>query len=178
MKKTLVVLCLFASALMATSCTGGGKRDGSAATEAGSMTFEQATAKAAAENKFVIIDFYTDWCGWCKKLDNTTYADPAVAQALAQDFILVKINPEKNGSFQYLGKSYSGSDLMNLFGVRGFPGSVFLSADGTPVQFTYTDNGQQNQVQNAPGYYPPDKYLKLLAAVKGGPRTAISLDDL
>src|SRR4051812_21578649 len=50
--------------------------------------------KAIKENKIVLVDAYTDWCGWCKKMDRDTYANPEVIKKLNQHFIAIKFNPE------------------------------------------------------------------------------------
>jgi thiol:disulfide interchange protein len=42
------------------------------------MTIQDATAKAQAHPKKFFIDVYTSWCGWCKKMDATTFEDPAI----------------------------------------------------------------------------------------------------
>ena len=39
------------------------------------ISFEQAMALAKQDGKPVLVDVYTDWCGWCKRLDATTYQD-------------------------------------------------------------------------------------------------------
>ena len=38
--------------------------------------WDKAMAAARAQKKPVVVDFYTDWCGWCKKLDKETYGAP------------------------------------------------------------------------------------------------------
>ena len=50
--------------------------------------------KAKAENKILLVDAYTDWCGWCKVMDRETYTNAEVIAALNQDFVCVKFNPE------------------------------------------------------------------------------------
>lgn len=76
--------------------------------------------EAKAKNKPVMVDFYTDWCGWCKKLDRDTYTDPEVAN-LAKKFVCVKVNGDKY------------SDLVSKYGVSGYPTILFLDAEGKKV---------------------------------------------
>ncbi|NLA50280.1 MAG: DUF255 domain-containing protein, partial [Bacteroidales bacterium] len=42
----------------------------------------------------IFIDTYTDWCGWCKKMDNETFTDPVIADLLNSKFYPVKFNAE------------------------------------------------------------------------------------
>jgi len=76
-----------------------------------------ALREAKSKNKPVMADFYTDWCGWCKKLDRDTYADPEVAN-LAKRFICVKVNGDKY------------PDLVSKYGVSGYPTIIFLDPAG------------------------------------------------
>lgn len=76
-----------------------------------------ALEKAKAEGKPVMADFYTDWCGWCKKLDKDVYEDAGVNQ-LAEKFICVKVNCEVDkGAF-------------SKYGLRGYPTIIFFDAAG------------------------------------------------
>jgi tetratricopeptide (TPR) repeat protein len=67
-----------------------------------------------------MVDFYTDGCGWCKKLDRDTYADPEVAN-LAKKFICVKVNGDKY------------QDLVSKYAVTGYPTILFLDVEGRPL---------------------------------------------
>ena len=86
--------------------------------------YDSALAKAKKDKKVVLVDIYTDWCGWCKKLDRDTYSDKDVQAKVAKDFIAVKVNPEK---------SAAGSALARQFGVRGYPFIAFVDADGKKI---------------------------------------------
>ena len=44
------------------------------------MTMEEAMREHSKIQKPILVDFYTDWCGWCKRMIQTTYSDPSIAQ--------------------------------------------------------------------------------------------------
>jgi thiol:disulfide interchange protein len=83
---------------------------------------------AGRNNKLVLIDFYTDWCGWCKKLDRDTYTDPNVISFLNDDFVCVKLDAEDGGQGQAAAKKYA---------VRGFPAIIVLEPSGKLVGAFY-----------------------------------------
>jgi FKBP-type peptidyl-prolyl cis-trans isomerase 2 len=81
----------------------------------------KALEKAKAEAKPLIIEFYVEWCGWCKMLDEKTFPDLKVLEK-KDEFIWVKINAEKQ------------SDLAMEYNVKGFPLLVFLKSDGNEIK--------------------------------------------
>lgn len=83
MKKLLIFLLLFPTLLNAQ--TG----------EIRWMSFTDAMEASKKEKKKILIDFYTDWCGWCKKMDASTMKDPIVAKFINDHFYAVKFNAEK-----------------------------------------------------------------------------------
>lgn len=74
---------------------------------------DDAIARSKKEGKPVMADFYTDWCGWCKKLDNETYKDKAVSD-LSQKFLCVKVNGDAQ------------RDLTTKYRVNGYPTVIFF----------------------------------------------------
>src|SRR5262249_3132357 len=52
----------------------------------------QALAQAKALNRPVLLDFYAEWCHSCKELDNRTYTDPRVRDAVASKFVPLKVD--------------------------------------------------------------------------------------
>ncbi|MGE0635265.1 MAG: thioredoxin family protein [Bacteroidia bacterium] len=83
-------------------------------------TFSQALAESAKQNKPVFMDAYTNWCGWCKKLDRTTFADKEVSDYLNQNFIILKVNMEEG----------EGVDLADKYGINSFPTLLFINEKG------------------------------------------------
>jgi thioredoxin-related protein len=86
--------------------------------------YDKALSDAEKNKKIIMIDFYTDWCGWCKKLDKDVYAKKEIEDKLAANFISMKLNPEK---------SRKAAELSKKFGTRGFPHIVFLDAKGNKI---------------------------------------------
>jgi thiol:disulfide interchange protein len=76
---------------------------------------------ATATHKWVLVDVYTDWCGWCHKLDEDVYTNPRVIKLLKKSFVLVKVNAEAGTLGKYVGKQYD---------VHGYPTIVVVSPNG------------------------------------------------
>lgn len=71
-------------------------------------------------NAPIMIDFYTDWCGWCGKLDKETYRDNEVIQ-LSHSFICLKLDGDKN------------RDLVKKYKVTGYPTVLFTDPKGKVI---------------------------------------------
>lgn len=71
------------------------------------MTLPEALEKVKTQPKPIILDFYTDWCGWCKRMMATTYANPGLAQYINTNFYPVKFNAEGKDTINYLGTIYA-----------------------------------------------------------------------
>ena len=102
-------------------------------------TIEEAS-QANIGSKMYFIDFYTDWCGYCKKMDRETFSDPLVAKILNRYFYPVKFNAEGNNTVTWNGKTYrpstGGRNKTHEFarGLQGYPTFVLYRSDGTPLQ--------------------------------------------
>lgn len=122
------------------------------------LSFNDALLKAKTENKKVIVDVYTDWCGWCKKMDAEAYSNSEVKKMIEDNFIFVKLNAEGTGSVTYNGKQYTETDLAALFEVSGYPTTVFLEPDGKQIEFNY----DTMKMKSVPGYFKTDEFKKIL----------------
>lgn len=70
------------------------------------MTWEEAVVANKAAPKKMFVDVYTEWCGWCKKMDKTTFRDSAVIARMNEDFYAIKLNAEQKESIYWNDKEY------------------------------------------------------------------------
>ncbi len=70
------------------------------------LTLEEALEKNKTEKRKIFIDVFTDWCGWCKRMDETTFTDPEVARYLNEHFYAVKFNAEQTNEINFNNKTY------------------------------------------------------------------------
>lgn len=136
MKSTLTILSALILAASAWADNLGWERD-----------YDHALEKAKKDKKLVMVDIYTDWCGWCKKLDKDVYKNAQVEEKLAKDFIAAKINPETGPN---------NAKLARQFGTRGYPHIVFTDAAGT-------------KLAEIRGYVAADVFLKQLEQLTAKP---------
>jgi thioredoxin-related protein len=144
---------LIAGLLMFTSisCTGQ-PADGNKATAVSGeqgiqwLSFEDAVAKSQQSPKKMFIDVYTSWCGWCKKMDASTFMEPEVVKYINDNYYPVKLNAETKDTIRFQGKEfkyipeYKSNEIAIslLSGKMGYPSYVFLDESYTlmsgPVQ--------------------------------------------
>ena len=61
-------------------------------------------------DKKIMIDVYTDWCKWCKVMDQKTFADPSMIPFLQENYHMVKFNAEHKAPIQFNGKTFNFKD--------------------------------------------------------------------
>jgi len=128
------------------------------------LSFGEGLNAAKKEHKLVIVDIYTDWCGWCKKMDREAYSDAGIQKIINDNFIYVKLNAEGNGVNKYNGKSYTDGELAEYFQVTGYPTTVFLDSKGKVIEFNY----DKTKMNNLPGYYETKDFKKVLEYIRNG----------
>ncbi len=66
-------------------------------------SFEDGAKLNAQTHKKVFIDIFTDWCGWCKELDRSTFTNPSIVKLMNDNFIAVKLNAERKDTIYFNG---------------------------------------------------------------------------
>lgn len=98
-------------------------------------------AIASARGRYVMLDFYADWCVSCKELERFTFTDPRV-QARLKDVVLLKVDVTANRP--------EDKALLKRFTLFGPPGIIFFDKAGREIPYRVI------------GYEPPDKFLASL----------------
>lgn len=96
--------------------------------------YDSALAVAQQKGQKVLIDFYTDWCKWCKTLDTITYIDSAVIE-YSNTIVFAKINAEVD------------TLTAQKYKVSGYPTIVLVNDDGS-------------EIDRIGGYLEPDEFLE------------------
>ena len=103
--------------------------------------FPAAIERARSEGKPVLVNFYADWCVWCKRLESTTLRDAKVAALLSDRVVPVNLNVDGDGR-----------ELSNRYHVDGLPTILVLDASG-------------NEIGRIPGYMPPTGFLERVEGI-------------
>ena len=127
-------------------------------------SIEEAFELNQKEPRKIMIDVYTDWCGWCKVMDDKTFSNRLIAEYINSNFYAVKFNAEQKTDVVLRGKSYKyiangrrgynelAAELLN--GQLGYPSVVFLDE-------------KTNMITPIQGYYEAAKFDPILKFIGG-----------
>ncbi len=124
------------------------------------LSWDEAAKLAESDKnpKKIFVDVYTDWCGWCKKMDKDTFQNAEVAAYMKANFYMVKLDGEGKDPIEFKGKTYnfvpSGRKGYHEFaaallqGKLSYPTTVFLDEE-------------MNMLSPVPGYQKPKPFLNI-----------------
>lgn len=128
------------------------------------MTWEEVEKANQIEKRKILVDLYTDWCGWCKKMDAKTLSQPHIAQYINENYYAIKFNAQHKNDIILNGKTYTyiknGRNSFNELAVEiskgklSFPTVVFMDSDFSVIQ-------------PIPGFQGQKKFEKLMTYFAG-----------
>lgn len=119
--------------------------------EKGTPAWADVLAKAKAEGKPAFVDFSTEWCGWCRRMEKDTFSQKAVGEVM-KGFVNVTLDAEKG----------EGPALAKRFGIDGFPTMIVVDAAG-------------DEVDRITGYLPPEEFTEEAQRILRGEGTIPAL---
>jgi thiol:disulfide interchange protein len=102
-------------------------------------------AKAKKEKKILVVDVYTDWCGWCKVMDKQTYENANVVKKMKKHFVAVKFNPEVNASYTINDQTMNSDQLARYLNKGG-------RIPGYPMTYVWKTLSDNTKIQPYSGY--------------------------
>lgn len=145
--------------------------------------FDDGVTAAKSEGKHIMVDVYTDWCGWCKKLERETYADYAVRSILKESYVSVKLKGDSGKKLRVKGQSaqYGTQTLLQFVStdepsiseqnltrgvlrIAGFPTILFLSPDG-------------RMITKLPGFHDARSFVNIINFIKDDMYEVMSYND-
>jgi thioredoxin-related protein len=128
------------------------------------LTIQQAYTLWRQEPKKILVDVYTDWCGWCKVMDKNTFTNPTVANYVNKNFYPVRFNAEQredvilgNQKWSFMAQGDGGVHQLAavmLNGQMGYPTTVILDE-------------KMQLIQPVPGYMDATAFLQLTTYFHG-----------
>lgn len=118
------------------------------------INIEEAQKLGKDEPRKIFVDVYTDWCGWCKKMDRSTFVDQSVVDYVNQNYYAVKLNAESSRKIVFNGHEMTEASLARSMRVSGYPTIVFIDE-------------KFESVQPVPGYRNADQFKKILKEFNG-----------
>ena len=124
------------------------------------MSIEEAYALTLMEStpKKIFIDVYTDWCGWCKRMDKATFQNPEVAAYMNEHYYNVKFDAEQKESIEILGNTFE-------FVPQGNRGYHELAAALLNGKMSYPTvifmNGKFEMLSPVPGYQEAGPFMNI-----------------
>lgn len=123
-------------------------------------SFTEAVKLNEENPKKIFVDVYTDWCGWCKKMDKATFAHPLIAEYMNKHFYSVKLDAERKDTVQFKGYTFVNQ---NPEGRRSSHQLAQALLNGKMSYPSYAFLNEKNEVITVvPGYHPPERFEAIL----------------
>ena len=124
------------------------------------ISWEEAVqlSQTDAQPKKIFVDVYTDWCGWCKKMDKDTFQNPQVSQYMQDNFYMVKMDAEGKDPIQYQGKTFK----VVPSGRRGYHelAAALLQGKMSYPTVVFLDENF-NMLSPVPGYQKVEPFMQI-----------------
>ncbi|MBQ0015830.1 MAG: DUF255 domain-containing protein [Bacteroidales bacterium] len=122
----------------------------------------ESASKISENTKLYLIDFYTSWCGWCKRMDSDVFTNPTIVKLLDKYYIPVKFNAEGQSQFSWNGVKYSGAAVPpgGRPSLHSFTKAMLGKQLGFP-SFAIC-NTDQSTLTILQGYQPADELIIIL----------------
>jgi thioredoxin-related protein len=113
--------------------------------------FNSGIRLAMTKHMPIVMDFYADWCGWCKRMDRDVFSSKDVSKKLKNNYISIRVYMDKDPDeiIRYKNHTLTKQEFTAMLGIQGLPTVVFMDRDA-------------NLITKIPGYVKRKVFLSLL----------------
>ncbi|MEZ0367509.1 MAG: thioredoxin family protein [Candidatus Sericytochromatia bacterium] len=108
------------------------------------QTYDNGLNQARTGKKYVLVQFFATWCGFCRKMDKEVFSDQKVLSKMHEHFVPIRVTESSENKVSYKGASVTEKQLTAMNGISGFPTLVFMDDQGKTIG-------------KIPGYIPPEE---------------------
>lgn len=125
------------------------------------ITYKQAyELNKKGEKRKIITDVFTSWCGWCTKMDATTFADPKIVEYINKHYWAVKFDAETKDTITLEGVAYVNQRPNAVRSTHDLAAKLLQNQMSYP---TYLFSNESNQaITIVPGYYSAENFIWVL----------------
>lgn len=153
---------LFVALTAFVSIANSGSKDVNEGAEINWISFEEAVKLNAKKPRKMVIDVYTDWCGWCKVMDKQTFSDPIIIEYVNANYYAVKLNAEMREKLTFQGVDYEFT-VTNPAANKGYHTFAAKLLDGKlSYPSTVVLDEEYNRVGLVPGFLRPEQFDLML----------------
>lgn len=128
------------------------------------LSWNEAVAAQEQDPKLLLVDVYTDWCKWCKVMDDKTFSDPQVADYINEHFYAVKLNAETEAPINFQGQEFK----VVAGGRRGIHTLAYALLDGQLSYPSYVYlNENYERMHISKGFKPVDPFMTEIKTIRG-----------
>lgn len=125
------------------------------------VTIEKAEQLVKENPKKIFVDVYTDWCGWCKRMEANTFSHPFIIDYINTHFYAVKLNAEMEEPITFRGVRYVNENPGQRRSSHNFARALLQGRMSYPSVAFFDE--QLNLITALPGYRDPRQFEVVLA---------------
>ncbi|MEI7663013.1 MAG: DUF255 domain-containing protein [Bacteroidota bacterium] len=126
-------------------------------------SFEDAYALCKKKPRKMIVDVYTEWCGWCKRMDSETFTNPVIVKYMNSHFYCVKLDAERKDTIILDGTKLVNPNPASKRSTHQLANQLLHNSMSYPSYVFLNDRG--NFITTVPGYHQPREFEAILSFI-------------
>ncbi len=138
------------------------------------MSWKDMQEAQKKEHRKVFVDVYTGWCGWCKRMDASTFKDAYIVKYVNDNFYAVKFDAETKENINFKGKDYK-YIAQGMQGYNELAAEILNNQMSYPTSVYFDEN--MDEIFPVPGYQETNVFEQVLSYVASNKYKTVKFDD-